>query len=426
VSSLGSEAGFGQAEIYVGYFDVATSSYGIANFASVLPTTAVQPGMFVTMTATDIFGNTSELSPSLLVQGPTDGDLDSMSDEVESRSPNLAAASGTGPQGDGNGDGVPDSQQANVCSFPSLAGKWWTIAAPGGIMVSNVLPSVAPASAVLPASYEFPLGIVSFSLTGVVPGGTVTVTNIFHDSVDLTTVFAYGPTPDNPQPHWYEFLFDGVTGATLGTDQVVLTFLDAGRGDRDVHANGVVTTLLAPARLAPPGPLLQLLSVSVSLVKTLNTLQVSTNAPVLTTNQVPAVSSVLAWPGSATNYVLEYADGLSPTNVWRRVSDPPARIANQLVVTNTSPDAMRFYRMVRFAPVIIQPAAPNLFIQRTSTNTFPLSWLASFAGFALEQNTSLVAGTWTRTTNLVSVTNGQNQVLVAPATGSRFFRLTSP
>ena len=69
--------------------------------------------------------------------------------------------------------------------------------------------------------------------------------------------------------------------------------------------------------------------------------------------------------------------------------------------------------------------APTLNIQRTSTNTFLLSWPSSFTGFALQQNTNLVTGNWMDVTNAVNATNELNQVVVPPAIGSRFFRLKS-
>jgi hypothetical protein len=46
------------------------------------------------------------------------------------------------------------------------------------------------------------------------------------------TVFAYGPTPAQAQPHWYEFLFDGRTDATLGLNGFTLTVLDGDAGER--------------------------------------------------------------------------------------------------------------------------------------------------------------------------------------------------
>lgn len=56
----------------------------------------------------------------------------------------------------------------------------------------------------------------------------------------VNTYYKYGPTPNNPIPHWYEFLFDGTTGAEIVGNQVILHFVDGMRGDGDLSANGVV------------------------------------------------------------------------------------------------------------------------------------------------------------------------------------------
>lgn len=407
----------------MGDFDVQTSSGGIAEFTNVLATTVVQPGMFLTMTATKpIGGFTSELSPPTLIQGNVHSDADGMSDAVEAQSPGRGNGS-IHPQralpGDGNGDGIADSEQANVTSLPGITGEWITLEVANGLALQNVTPSGPPDFASLPSGYSFPFGFVSFTVSGLPPGGSVTVTNIFHDAFEFKTVFAYGPTPDNPQPHWYELTPE------FGTDELHLTFTDGAAGDHDLVANGSVTTIYAPAYKLPPGPQLTLLSHESETVELLG-ISDSTNGFILTTNSVTLVTCALGWPADASNCVLQVPDNLSPTNLWSTLFDEPVLIANQLVLTNASVDPMRFYRLHVFDFPAIAPAAPILNIQPTSTNTFLLSWPSSFTEFALQQNTNLATGDWAGVTNPVNVTNGQNQVLVAPATGSRFFRLSSP
>lgn len=434
VSEKASSTGYGEGQSFLTSVDAIGGFSGFAPFQFATPS-PVHVGQWITATATDSEGNTSEFSKAVQVSTENDNDHDGICDELEAGVPNGGGASqgqGTGggihiasDGGDGNGDGLMDSEQANVSSFLGIAGKWLTLAGPNGVSLKDVVPGGPPEFTSVPSGYIFPVGCVSFSVTGLVPGGTVAVTNLFHHAFAYTTVFAYGPTPDNPQPHWYEFLFNGTTGGTLGTDQVVLTLRDGARGDHDLNTNGVITTVLAPAYLVPPGPLLQLLSTSVSLVEKLEVTQVSTNAPVLFTNHVSAVTSVLAWPASATNYFLEYTDALSPTNLWRPVFNPPALVGNQVVVTNTSVDLMRFYRLRQGFVPVAQVTAPTLNIQSASTNTFLLSWPALFTGFSLQATTNLTSPNWVTTTNAVSVSKSQNQVLVAPATGSRFFRLIS-
>jgi hypothetical protein len=63
----------------------------------------------------------------------------------------------------------------------------------------------------------------------------------------VNTYYKYGPTLDSPAPHWYEFLFDGTTGAEILSDRVVLHFVDGQRGDDDLAANGQIVEPGAPA-----------------------------------------------------------------------------------------------------------------------------------------------------------------------------------
>lgn len=71
------------------------------------------------------------------------------------------------------------------------------------------------------------------------------------------------------------------------------------------------------------------------------------------------------------------------------------------------------------------PGAPLLTIIPTGTNAVVISWPAPSTGFNLQQNSDL------KTTNWVSagsptVVGGQNQVVVTPPTGNRFYRLKYP
>ena len=222
------------------------------------------------------------------------------------------------------------------------------LASPANTALENVVPSGPPDFANLPANYTFPLGFVNFSVTGLTRGGSVTVTNFFHDDIDYDTVFAYGPTPDNTSPHWYEFLFDGGAGAKLDLSGFTLTFLDGDVGDSDLQANGVITTVLAAAHKIPPGPQLSLLSTQVGQTAVLDYLQDAQGNLTLVTNILPVVSSVLAWPASASGYALQYTDALSPTNLWQTAFDSPALLNNQNILTNTAANAARFYQLRKF------------------------------------------------------------------------------
>lgn len=53
----------------------------------------------------------------------------------------------------------------------------------------------------------------------------------------------FGRTPDCPTEHWYNFTFDGETGAKIENGKVILYFVDGKRGDMDITANGQISYL---------------------------------------------------------------------------------------------------------------------------------------------------------------------------------------
>ncbi|MEO8427549.1 MAG: choice-of-anchor U domain-containing protein [Verrucomicrobiota bacterium] len=407
-SSAASASGYGEGERFLGSVTVNTDLGGRAgiDFTTTQP---VAPGEFLTATATDAAGNTSEFSKAVMIQGSTqtpsgisaqvqnqvpggNGSLHSVSAgtrsnlQLQSSADDLPAPLGDPPSGtttlpnrsggspertgqwpvlpqaalatgDGNGDGILDSQQLNVVSFPGISGKWITLASPAGTTFTNVFPSGPPDFTNLPSGYTFPLGFVNFTVTGFSPGGFVPVTNFFHDDIDYDTVFAYGPTPDNTSPHWYEFLFTGSVGAKLDLNGFTLTYRDGDVGDHDLKADGQITTTFAAAHKIPPGSLLSLSIASVGVGQSIDINPITLR---LATNQVPVVTSVLSWPASATNYTLYFKDDLSPLytipssnlfdfpTIWLPVSDSSAVLNGQRVVTNTAAVTARYYQLRRF------------------------------------------------------------------------------
>ena len=91
---------------------------------------------------------------------------------------------------------------------------------------------------------------------GVNAGGQTTVTLYLPAGTTVDTYYKYGPTPADPTPHWYEFLFDGMTGAEINGNVIVLHFTDGQRGDDDLSATGNISDDGAPASpraVIPPG-----------------------------------------------------------------------------------------------------------------------------------------------------------------------------
>lgn len=92
-------------------------------------------------------------------------------------------------------------------------------------------------------SYNYPYGLVQLKLNG-----CDTVTISFPGDISGMTYRKYGPTPDNATPHWYDFMYDGTTGAELNGNQAILHFVDGQRGDDDLTANGVIVDQGGPGQ----------------------------------------------------------------------------------------------------------------------------------------------------------------------------------
>ena len=101
----------------------------------------------------------------------------------------------------------------------------------------------------LPDGAAMPLGALSFALEGVAVGGSATVTLFLPaGTADPGTYLRYGPEPAAPQPHWYDFSWDLTAGAErTGGGRLVLHFVDGGRGDDDLTANGRIVDAGGPA-----------------------------------------------------------------------------------------------------------------------------------------------------------------------------------
>jgi hypothetical protein len=171
-----------------------------------------------------------------------DDDHDGLSESVEKAAPN---------DGDGNNDGVPDSQHVNVSSLPNANdGGYVTIVSLVDTSLSDVGATGNPSPGDAPANVDFPIGFLDFAVDGIAPGGVTTVTLIAPAGTTFSTYYKYGPTPDNAAPHWYEFLYDGTTGAEFDGNIVTLHFVDGQRGDSDLAENGTIVDPGAPGHVA--------------------------------------------------------------------------------------------------------------------------------------------------------------------------------
>jgi hypothetical protein len=72
------------------------------------------------------------------------------------------------------------------------------------------------------------------------------------------------------------------------------------------------------------------------------------------------------------------------------------------------------------------PGAPTLRIFLTTTNTAVVAWPAPSTGWTLQSNTNLSTTSWSNVTNAVNTVSGENQVIISPPAGNRYFRLSNP
>jgi uncharacterized repeat protein (TIGR01451 family) len=155
---------------------------------------------------------------------------------------------------DGNGDGIPDGQQANVASLHTFDGNNYVTLASGiGTELSNAVAVDNPSPGDSPATVAFPFSFFEFAIRNAGAGGSGIVTIYLPAGANPVTYWKFGPTPDNPDTHWYEFLYDGQTGAVIAGNVITLHFVDGLRGDDDIQANGVIFDVGAPGSAPPRG-----------------------------------------------------------------------------------------------------------------------------------------------------------------------------
>lgn len=156
-----------------------------------------------------------------------------------------------GPDGDpgydGNFDGIPDYQQDTVASLPAAGGDAWaTLVVADGLTLADVAATADPsAGEAPPPGLTFPFGFFAFTVGGLDAGGCTTV-DLHLPPARLPSYYKHGPTPDDPAPHWYEFVryHPALPGAAmLPSDQgslVRIWLCDGQTGDSVLVADGLV------------------------------------------------------------------------------------------------------------------------------------------------------------------------------------------
>lgn len=165
-----------------------------------------------------------------------DNDADGICDFEENACPN---------EGDGNLDNIKDSDQQHVASFHSQDGSiYMTMESTPGTMLSDCR-AVSPVDTEnLPEGVTFPYDMFNFAITDIDIGGGAALILYFHatTNLDFNTYWKYGPTPEDNNPHWYEFMYESntETGAEIDGNTITLHFRDGERGDDFLGQDGTI------------------------------------------------------------------------------------------------------------------------------------------------------------------------------------------
>ena len=147
-----------------------------------------------------------------------------------------------------NDDGVDDDEQANVASATNSEGEVVTVTTPEGTSVHDVLVKLLSNYGDPPAGVTFSFGALEFTVRSV-PSDQAFAVEVdygFSGNETIEGYYMYGPTEDDPEPHWFDFSFDGETGAEIDGNKVTLHLKDGQPGENDLQADGVVGGVGAP------------------------------------------------------------------------------------------------------------------------------------------------------------------------------------
>jgi hypothetical protein len=161
-----------------------------------------------------------------------ESDGDGVDDDIENGAPN---------NGDGNGDGIPDRLQSRVTTLLTHDGTAYvTLESPEGTALVDVRAIENPSAEDTPSGSALDYGLFDFTIENVDPGASVQLTVYLPADARPDSYLKYGPTSDDETDHWYEFIYDGVAGAEINDNVITLYFVDGGKGDDDLSADGTV------------------------------------------------------------------------------------------------------------------------------------------------------------------------------------------
>jgi hypothetical protein len=153
---------------------------------------------------------------------------------------------------DGNSDGIADYLQSNVTSIHANDEQHYltlSVPEPGRIAACKVNDPATVGKP--PTDFILPLGLITFNIDNIAPGTKTTLTIFLPAESEFDSFHKYGATEENPTEHWYEFMYDDIsgTGSVYEDDTLKLYLKDGQRGDNDLSTNGAISAPGGPAIL---------------------------------------------------------------------------------------------------------------------------------------------------------------------------------
>jgi hypothetical protein len=208
------------------------ANYSVANVVA----DGSSVGAVTTYTFTNVTGSHAISVSFTTLDSDNDGIPDIEEQGPESNSTNY----------DGNNDGIPDYLQSSVASFHTFdRTNYITLSSPDGYSLSNVAATQVPQDA--PFEATFPYNFIEFIVENLPQGASTNIVIEFPEGTSVNSYYKYGPTLEDTTPHWYDFQFDGQTGAEISANIITLHLIDGLRGDDDLTVNGQILDQGGPA-----------------------------------------------------------------------------------------------------------------------------------------------------------------------------------
>jgi len=216
--------------VSVSDISVAESSSGKVTVTLDIPADAAADKAFTVTLKAQSQTNTESANTStvgLVVNADTDGDGVSDTDET--------LRSQSDVEFDGNSDGTPDWQQANVASVYTQSGSVMTLELSSGEFSSLEVIADPSSGMDKPDGASFPSGYFAYTLSGLTEGAETALRIHYPLGYVPSRYYRYGPTTALAAPAWNEH-----AGTEFGEKFALLSLTDGADGDNDLLANSTI------------------------------------------------------------------------------------------------------------------------------------------------------------------------------------------